>query len=63
MNEEKGVGIIREVLKLDGTISLNPSNYPGNDIGLILYYKYLQAANFDISLHPLPQLKKCSNFA
>ena len=63
MNEEKGVGIIGEVLKKDRTLLFNQSNFPGNDIGLILYYKYLHSANFDALQYPWPKLKNCGNFA
>ena len=63
MKEEKGVGIIGEVLKQDRTLLLNQSNYPGNDIGLILSYNYLYSANFDALQHPWPKLKSCGNVA
>ena len=63
MNEEKGAGIIREVLKQDRTLLLNQWSYPGNDIGLILYYNYLHSANFDASQHPWSKLKIFANVA
>ena len=63
MNEEKGVEIIREVLKQEGTISLNQWNYPGNDIGLIFYYNYLHSAKFDALQHPWSKLKIFGNVA
>ena len=63
MNEEKGVGSVGEVLKQDRTLLLNQSNYPVNDIGLILCYSYLHSANFDALQHPWPKLKNCGNVA
>ena len=63
MNEEKGVGIIREGLKQDRTLLLNQSNYPGNDIGLILYYNYLHSANFDALQDSWSKLKIFGNVA
>ena len=63
MNEKKGVGNVGEVLKQDRTLLLNQSNYPGNDIGLILYYTYVHSANFDALQHPWSKLKSFGNVA